>query len=483
MIGCMKVLSESAVHRVFSPLLVMAITLFAGVAIVLPDLAWHDRQRVVQVFLLLLTAAFACATLWRPMVWGSLARLQKSSRTALGVGFALGGVSAALSAYPGFAWLEWATLLLLLGMALVIAEQAKCWRVDFDIWAMRLLFLMAVVISLKIMMWYVLTIVGGEPLDTAGLFKSSFSNRRVFGQVASLVIPLLAYPLLNTDMPRVQRWGLFALLALWWMLLIMSGSRGSWVALVAAAVVLAAVAWRASSGWIRVQLCALGAGVLLYVVLFVGVPVWLGLDVTLENRLSQLTELNGRAELWAIAWTQIQAHPWLGVGPMHLAAIRNDIAAHPHNAILQLAAEWGVPAALALIVPVAVGMLRLLAKLRQQDVSPNILLVCLTASLLAASVLSMVDGVIVMPYTQTWLVLVAGWAMGVYFRDAAAKPVGLESRMFRLVLPALSLFALAALLIGIFPEVLNRAEALRAHIDAGGYVLIPPRYWGLGWIP
>ena len=455
--------------------------MFVGVAIdFVPELIWHDQQRMEQIVLLLI-AALALATAWRKNLLVALAKLPTPSRLALALGFTLGCTSAFLAAYPRFAVLEWVTLLLLLGVVFVLAEQTRLGGVGFDTWAIRLVVALATVIALKIMTGYVATMVEGARLNTLLLFEGTFSNRRVFGQVASMAIPLLAWPLLSTEMPRVRRWSLFALLAVWWMLVIVSGTRGTWMALAVAAVVLAAVAWRAASGWLRIQAWAFGAGALLFAVLFVGLPAWLGLDASLENRLAGISNMNGRAELWALAWEQIRTHPLLGIGPMHLAAIRNDFGAHPHNAVLQLVAEWGVPAALALILPAVAGLFYLLARLRLQETSTNVLLVCLTASLLAASAQSMVDGVIVIPYTQTWLVLIAGWVLGVYLRDGARAPVIPDSRMMRLGIPVVSLFAFAALLNGVLPEILNRAEATQAYADAGQ--LLPPRYWGVGWIP
>lgn len=457
------------------------LALFAGVAIdFMPELIWHDQQRMEQIVLLLM-AALALATIWRQSLLVALARLPTPSSLALALGFTLGCTSAVLAAYPRFAMLEWGTLLLLLGVALVLSEQTRLGGVDFDTWAIRLVVALATVVALKIMIGYVATIVEGTRLNTLLLFDGTFSNRRVFGQVASMAIPLLACPLLSAEMPRIRRWSLFALLAVWWMLVIVSGTRGTWMALGASAAVLAAVAWRASSGWLRIQTWALGAGALLFAVLFVGLPAWLGLEASLENRLTHLLDLNGRAELWALAWEQIYTYLWLGIGPMHFASIRNDFGAHPHNAVLQLAAEWGVPATLALIVPAVAGLFYLLAKLRQQKKSADVLLVCLTASLLAASAQSTVDGVIVMPYTQTWLTLVAGWVLGVYFRNGARVAVTPDSRMTLLAISVLSLFAFAALLNGVLPEISNRAEAAQAYADRG--LPIPPRYWGVGWIP
>ena len=479
--------------HVLGPLLLTGLALFAGPFFnfvpdlirhdhFFPDLMWHDRQRIEQVVLLLMVAV-GVATLWRKALLSTLWGLPSPSRWALGLGFGLGGVSAALSTFPRFAFLEWATLLLLLGQAFLLASQARVGGARFDRWAVwSVVVLVAAAIALKIMLGYLFIVVFGGRIDTVELFSSMFSNRRVFGQVASMVIPLLAYPLLTGEETRVQRWGLFVLLAVWWMIAIASGSRGTWMALAMAAVTLAAFAWRACVGWLRIQAMALGVGASLFAILFVGLPSWLGQGATVENRLSNISDLNGRGELWAMAWMQIQAHPWLGIGPMHFAAIPMKLSAHPHNAVLQLAAEWGVPAALALIVPALLGVLGLLARLRGQS-APNPLLVCLTAALLAAGALSMVDGVIVIPYTQTWLALVAGWALGVYFRDATLSvPSVPDSPMMRLAMPVLSLFALAALLNGIFPEVLYRVEATQAFVNAGN-MFIPPRYWLVGRIP
>lgn len=482
------------VMRSWVLLLLTGLVLFAGpVFEFLPDLTWndgpvanamlwHDRQRIEQAVLLLIVAGGA-ATIWRDVLYDTLANLPKPVRWSLGLGFALGGLSAVLSEFPRFAGLEWTTFLLLSCLAFLLAGQARIGKEHYDVWAVRIVVVVSGVIVLRIMMGYLAATIQGIRLDSIALFTSVFSNRRVFGQVASMVIPLLAYPLLAGGYTRLQRWGIFALLALWWMLVIVSGTRGTWMALSVAGVILAFFAWRTCVGWLRVQAAAFGGGALLFWVLFVLLPVWLGQDATIENRLSNIDSLSGRSELWAMAWTQIQAHPWLGIGPMHLAAIPFKYGAHPHNAILQLAAEWGVLATLAIILPAVFGIYHLLARLRQPAYdSTNILLTCLSASLLAAGAQSMVDGVIVMPYSQLWLALIVGWALGVYFRYKDEFCSNVVSGHFRYVIPVLSLFALALILNGIFPEALYRAQATQAYLKAGNNT-VPPRYWMVGRIP
>lgn len=463
-----------------TPLLIIGLMLLAATGLDWSaDLTWYDQHRIEQIGLLS-AMVFGVLTTWHQDLTRSVVSLPRWVRWAFVWAFGLGVLSTVIAAYPRFAALEWATLLLLLGLALLMREQARQSVFRFDVWAIRLVVSLAVVIALKLMTSYLAALIAVGHLDTIMLFEGTFSNRRFFGQVASMAVPLLAYPLLTNDLSRLQRWGLYALLSVWWMLIIVSGTRGTWVALGASAMILALLAWHACYRWLRIQLLTVMVGALLFVALFVWVPLWLEQGTVVENRLSNLATLSGRDELWHLAWMQIMAHPWLGIGPMHFAAIHNDFGAHPHNALLQLAAEWGVPAALALVLPAVSGLIALLARLRQPVVSHNLLLVCLTASLLAASVQSLVDGVIVIPYTQVWLVLVAGWALGAYSRDKVQ--VSSASQLIRLGVPVLSLLALAALLNGIYPEVFNRAEVTQAFVDAGNQ-LVPPRYWAVGWIP
>lgn len=470
---------EQPMGRFITPLLLVGLTLLVATGLDWDaDLAWYDQHRIEQIALLSVTAMGAL-TIWRQDMVRSVACLSGWVRWALAWAWGLGLVSVAAASYPRYAALEWTTLLLLLGLALLLGQQARRGMIQFDIWASRLVVSLAVVIALKLMASYLAALIAVGHLDTIMLFEGAFSNRRFFGQVASMAVPLLGYSLLKRDVSRIQQWGLYVLLSIWWMLIIVSGTRGTWVALGVAAGVLALVAWHASYRWLRIQMLAAMAGALLFVLMFVWVPLWLGSDASIEDRLSNLATLSGRDELWHLAWMRIVAHPWLGIGPMHFAAIRNGFGAHPHNALLQLAAEWGGPAMLALLLPAASGMIVLLACLRRPAVSHSLLLVCLTASLLAASVQSMVDGVIVIPYTQIWLALIAGWALGVYGRGAQAVPA---SRLIRVGIPALTLLALAALLNGVYPEIFNRAEVTKAFVNAGNQ-LVPPRYWAVGWIP
>src|SRR5690606_36380613 len=102
-------------------------------------------------------------------------------------------------------------------------------------------------------------------------------------------------------------------------------------------------------------------------------------------------------------------NPWLGVGPMHYSAVVNPISAHPHQVVLQWLAEWGVIATGLAIIIAGWGSIHGLKYLRRQQAEP--IDAALWLSIIGALVLAQVDGVFVMPYTETWLAILIGLAM------------------------------------------------------------------------
>jgi hypothetical protein len=119
--------------------------------------------------------------------------------------------------------------------------------------------------------------------------------------------------------------------------------------------------------------------------------------------------------------------PWLGFGPMQFADIANSVAAHPHQAILQWASEWGVPSALCVALLAWRGGWATWSVLRQRAQAgerADLLRLCLFAALVGALVQSMVDGVIVMPNSQVWLALVVGWLLALHVAICADRGRG-----------------------------------------------------------
>lgn len=468
---------------IFSPLIIVASAMGLGPVLEFEsNLFWYDRQRIEQIVLLLIMVT-AGLTIWRSAFLDVFNRSSQYLSAALFIGFLFGAASAIFSEYPRYAWLEWSTFFLLLVSMLLIAEQTRSSK-NFDLLAMRVVWLVALLIALRIMMGYLAALIEQIELNTIILFSNSFSNRRFFGQVATMIIPLLAYPLLNTKTLLWQRGLYFLLLASWWMLVFVSGTRGSVLAITGAIFLLIVVSWESSRALFKWQFFGAVAGGILFVFFFLGLPAWLDQVSILENRIPKIAELSGRDELWRMAWLQIQAHPWLGIGPMHFATLKVRFGAHPHNALLQFASEWGAIATAAFILVIIISARRMLRFLRQSTIPDKPLLLCLAASLLGAGIQSMVDGVFVVPYTQVWLIFVAGWAIGICFRGQhkilQANPLG-----SRVGFVSLSFLAIFFLISGVYPEAFRRELITQAYfvksMQEGRGLL--PRYWVAGEIP
>lgn len=70
-----------------------------------------------------------------------------------------------------------------------------------------------------------------------------------------------------------------------------------------------------------------------------------------------------RLQLWSAAWHRIEAHPWVGSGPSPVPyrVPGFQVTTHAHDEVLQLAAEYGLPA-----VAVALGLVALLVVLARR---------------------------------------------------------------------------------------------------------------------
>ena len=104
----------------------------------------------------------------------------------------------------------------------------------------------------------------------------------------------------------------------------------------------------------------------------------------------------------------------------------------------------------------------------------------LLASLSAAAVQSLVDGVIVMPYSQTLLAVICGWALAVYRSNLSfTHPVDRTTEMVGI---AVVLLSAALLMWGVFPEVQDIAGRQEAYTNRHPETTLLPRFWGQGWI-
>jgi len=456
-----------------------------------PALAWHDGQRLAQLTLLVLAI---CAVLipasGRP-VWEAWALLPQWSRLVLAVVLTLGLISSLLAPLPRWALLEWSSLVLLGMLALAVAAA---WRVTApmrDQILIAVFFTTAVAYTVKaVTMYFTMLLVGpeyGQVFTTEELF-TGFSNVRFFSHIQTMLLPFLVLPVLWWGGTRLRTSLLFIVPVMWWMLAIASGTRGSWVALLIGALVIMWFGGKSGRRWMRWQLGALLGGAAIYSIFILLVPELLARPTSFMHRVDDIISLRGREVLWGLSADLIEKTPWLGIGPMHFANHLSVLAAHPHNAILQFMVEWGVPAALGITVVWVAGGLGWSLHVRRMTwaVEPDrhsMVLVALLAAITGASAQAMVDGIMVMPVSQTLLALLCGWALGAYYSAKVAATEAL--RCSGLAFRGMVILAAVVLAWSVMPELGELEQRTQAHLrlqPEGPNPKLLPRFWIQGWI-
>ncbi|WP_286594534.1 O-antigen ligase family protein [Thiopseudomonas alkaliphila] len=313
-------------------------------------------------------------------------------------------------------------------------------------------------------------------LDADVLFNG-FSNPRFLNQFQILFMPILAYLALH-HWQAAHRYSkllasiIFTTLLIQWCIAFSLGGRGLWLGLAvshAALIILFPRFWRL----LGMQATAGLLGFILFYLMFTVVPEWLGQTSVIRD--SMRFGLSKREVIWQLAWDIFLAHPWLGVGPMHFSAEVNSVAAHPHQVVLQWLAEWGIFATLAAIFIAVWGMLHGLRFVRSEKGQP--LDAALWMSILGALALAQVDGVFVMPYTETWLAILIGLAMARW-----SKPSAAESRWQTYSLRILAIPVILVLGSVLINEAPTLAQDSQAHMEKHG-TGYTPRFWMQGWIP
>lgn len=425
--------------------------------------SWHDQQRVYQLLLLC-----ACAPLAALLPQAALPR---SALLLLSGLLLLGLCSSILAAWPEWALKELSryTGLIILALAVGGLTARPAWQ-NFVLWAMAAV---GFIHAFQFLVYYLMAFVTGIRMLDADILFSGFSNPRFFGQFQVMLMPVMA--LLVERCRQQRRTSIAILLGLalisQWCIAFTLGGRGLWLGLLAGHLALLLInrqLWHI----LVLQASAALLGFLLFLLLFKLIPLWLGLDPILRDNLR--TSLSGRERIWQWAWEMALANPWLGVGPMHYSATYNPIAAHPHQVVLQWLAEWGFAATLIALAIGAWGLLHGARCLRQA--SANELDAGLWVAIVGALVLAQVDGVFVMPYTETWLALLIGLALARWSKPAT------PSRTQRLACAIVAfpvLLVLGKVLISEAPTLPQTVDTYMSQHHTGW----TPRFWSQGWIP
>lgn len=424
---------------------------------------WHDQQRIYQLVLLVCASPWAIFLVKQHLPRQALVLL-------LGV-FVIGLFSALSAAWPDWALKEWARYVALtLGVVLMASLAARVLVYHFVLWAMVCV---GAIHAYKFLLCYLIALASGVAVLDPDDLLGGFSNPRFFGQFQAMLLPILAVLIVQCWQARRHMIALvlFLVLAIQWCISYSLGGRGLWLGLALGHISVVLInrhLWRI----VVCQSIACLCGLLFFLLFFDIIPSWLELELNMRDGLR--TGLSGRELIWRAAWDMALANPWLGVGPMHFSATYNLVAAHPHQVILQWLAEWGFVAT-GMVMALAVwGGVHAVASLRRSTASD--LDAGLWAAIVGALVLAQVDGVFVMPYTETWLVLLIGLGLARWSSPKLVTPV---QRMACVIVAVPAVLILVHVLIKEVPDLpLGEGTYLPQNLT-----VVKPRFWTYGWIP
>ncbi len=385
-----------------------------------PSYNSYNEQRLQELLLLLVVCAmFVLVPAGRREWLASWSNLPGTGRTMLWLVIGLGLLSAGNAVFPLFAFLEVALFAIMGVTAIGLASSRARLGYIFDWLVAVALLITGWSYLIDFIITYALTVANDMPLVQRDFFHA-FVNIRFFGQFQSWTLSLMVLPLLLINRRSFYLTAFcFVPAAGWWLLLFVSGTRGTMFGCIVAFLATTAIYGRTAAVWLRLQIISIAGGFLSYLALFHLIPRLLMFDATASYAVSifgrKFSHSSGRWELWGTAMEMIGSHPWLGIGPMHFAADGHPIAAHPHNAWLQIAAEWGLPVAALILFLFVWGMVAWVKNGGANEPatqSPN-LQPSLLAALMTAATHSLFSGIIVMPVSQVMMVLVIGWMLGV----------------------------------------------------------------------
>jgi O-antigen ligase len=262
----------------------------------------------------------------------------------------------------------------------------------------------------------------------------------------------------------------------WWVLLFHTASRGVLLSWGLGILVTAAIYRKLAWPFLRLQLIHITAGFLSFQILFELIPFLRGSAVVTGTIVRDTT--SDRIELWKQALQLIQDHPIFGIGPMHFAWY-SPISAHPHNSVLQIMTEWGLPVALLILMITCYGLFCWLKKFNIGNLQTKTnhdcnLAIILFFTAITNAFYSLVDGVIVMPISQVLMFTFIGLMIG-YYNDGKITKMAEDQRK-SLIKPLFAAIVLVALICSTLPEILQNASGNEKRFSMG-YTAMGPRFW------
>ncbi len=451
------------------------------------ELGWHDRQRAAQIGLFAFLGLMLLSASFRLAFMMSVRECSKAVRIGLVCAAALGTCSACFAIQPRWALAEVSLSILTIALAIGVATGVRALDRDRERWLIAGAATLAIAYGVVVLARIAPSAIAGEPLYISHLFEG-FSNPRFFGQVQSMLVPVLAAGVLVTSRPAYRRC-LIGVLVCWWFFVLLASTRGTWIGLIAGGLFALLAIPKSARGILILNAASAIVGAILYATFVFAMQAIGNAAEPILRSSGSLSSTHDRLHLWGMALDLVKEHPWLGVGPMHFAYERNPFGAHPHNFFFQWLAEWGVPATACLIGVIFLalrGWGRFARAKGDYSKERGYLIAALTASVGAALTQALVDGVLAMPYSQVLFATLCGWMLGIYQgeRFPLASGGSLSIRASTAVIASVT-GALGLLVYSIYPEAADLIvweESSAAMRTPEGFLYYFPRLWIQGWI-
>lgn len=367
----------------------------------LMDIEAHDSQRLITI------GIAGSLMVWR--IWGINWSLTTYRIFILLM--TLGWISVLLSPAPFWSALEVSLFMTVFILPFVLFPQV-------DAIFLRRFTTVIVLIQggyiVKYLWNYGEVLANGYPLHALSIIDG-FSNIRFYGQFLVWTIPFCT-AMLAISTHRWLRLSFGLILAFSWAMADLSGSRSFFLAMLGSSLM---VLWLTPALWKRYTIWLLATavvGTFLYAILVLWLPVAFASSepqtLASYSIYRDFSDANGRWDIWLHTLKHALASPWFGLGPMLTAEVDFFKAeAHPHNYLLQWAAEWGLPFTLTLITFLSYQCWRWRVSIQVNPSERALLAAPVAASLGAAIVAGLFDGLAVMPVSLAYLVVMLGIAI------------------------------------------------------------------------
>lgn len=469
----------------------------------------YNAKRLAEGVILVLGATLIITSPTLQGQWVKLVRRITVNRwmfSAVSLLGILGVLSSSFADYPVWSFMQLSHYFLLLNIVLLIALTYRSASKYFEYIFLGVVACMAGLYIINVGISYLYTFfILDFPLwpDTKFMriwiegsgFKypkpfSNFVNIRYFNHIQTWTLPLIT--LLVLRIPK-RYWAFskitFIVACGWWMLAFASEARGTLLASLLALVFVGIMYRHKAKQWLRAHSLSAVIGLALYG-LFFKVAFWSsGSSGGTEGGLiKQAIDDNGRFTAWEKILDVVVENPLFGIGPMHFPPLESTVLATPHNVFLQFAVEWGIPAALIFTGVVITGFYywirntnKAFGTLDLNSSSVNVR-VAITASLLAGLIHSGYSNIFNSPLSQILMVLVVGWAVGIYFNDTKKEPdePGATYLWQRLGLVLVSLFAAGFLTWSYVSHVPELDKNRFKYLQTTQSKKLVPRYWDQG---